>query len=74
MSPGAAAAKPSDEIETEIFSRYDDGFVAVHVVNPTSVDPGFTSTLISAGWQVMDTAATGACAWAGTATSSKDAT
>ena len=76
MSPGAAAAKPSEVTDRATFSMYDVGFEAVQVVKPTKVEPGLTSTLISAGWQVMETAAVGmgVCAWAGTATSSKDAT
>jgi hypothetical protein len=46
---------------------------AVQVVNPTRVEPGLTSTLISAGAQVMDTAAVGIWACAGTATSNNEA-
>ena len=34
---------------------YEVGFDAVQVVKPTRLNLGFTSTLISAGWQVMDT-------------------
>ena len=52
---------------------YAVGFVAVHVVNPTRVEPGLTSTLISAGAHVIETAAVGNCACAGTATSNIEA-
>ena len=73
MSPGAAAASPSDETDKAIFSMYAVGLVAVQVVNPTRVEPGLTSTLISAGAHVIDTAAVGNCACAGTATSNIEA-
>jgi hypothetical protein len=45
------------------------GLLAVHVVNPEYVEPGFTSTLIEIGAHDSETAAVGTCAAAGTATS-----
>jgi hypothetical protein len=69
MSPGDAVARPSLVTKILIFSWYVVGLLAVHVVNPEYVEPGFTSTLIEIGAHDSETAAVGTCAAAGTATS-----
>lgn len=74
MSPGAAVARPSACTLMLIFSWYAVGLVAVHVVNPEYVEPGFTSTLMFDGAQVTEIAAVGVgfCAAAGAATASME--